>query len=137
MLKRSVFLVITCLFFGALSTQLSAQSETGWNTGFFYTQVYCDGEVLGWAWGTLDFHYVRHFNNDGDLSFIIYTAKGEGECDFSDEKFTYKEKGKIRFDRETEEYVIHLKGDQGSRYMMHISIDWDTGEWIFGPANCK
>jgi hypothetical protein len=137
MLRKSLFIVIACLFIGAFSTQLSAQSESVWSSSFFYTQVYCDGEVLGWAYGTMDYHYVEHYKK-GELVSIIYQAKGDAVCNFSDEKFSYKEKGKIRIgDEVTENYVIHLKGDQGSRYMMHITIDQDTWEWIFGPANCK
>jgi len=136
-MKKSFIFVFICLLFGAFSTELSAQSEPEWMPVFSWTQVYCDGEVLGYAWGNMYFHRVRHFNKDGDLRFIIYQLKGEAECDFSNEKFNYKEKGKIIFDKEIENYVLHLKGDQGSRYMMHISIDWDTGEWIFGPTNCK
>mgnify|MGYP001813789205 FL=1 len=136
MLKKSLFIAITCLFIGAFSTQLSAQSETSWETSGFYTYVVCDGEYLGYINGIMDYHLVRHFKN-GELAFVIYQAKGEAESSFSDEKFSYKEKGKIRFDKEIEYYVLHLKGDQGSSYMMHITIDWDTWEWIFGPVNCK
>ena len=136
MLKKFFYLVSICLLFGALSTQLSAQSVSSWETGGFYTYVVCDGVYLGYIYGTMDYHLVRHFE-DGELAHVIYQAKGEAESSFSDETFSYKEKGKINFDKETENYVLHLKGDQGSSYMMHITIDWDTGEWIFGPVNCK
>ena len=138
MKKKSVFLVIICLFLGAGLSKLSAQSETGWWSGGFITQVNCDGNILGDVYGTLDFHYVEYYKNGEWISWK-YMAKGEAECTFSDEKFTYKEKGK-EWDKidGVGSYVAHLKGDQGSRYMMHLTIDYRVSPWVwtFKIANC-
>ena len=139
MKKKSIFLVIICLFIGAGISQLSAQSETGWATSFFYTQVSCDGVILGYVYGTLDYHYVDHFTK-GEWIFTNYQAKGEAECNFSDEKFTYKEKGKHWLKNDAVgNYVVRLKGDQGSTYMMHLTIDYKADPWVwtFLNTNCK
>jgi len=140
MQKKSIFLVIICLFLGAGLSKLSAQSESNWGTSNFFTKVSCDGEILGWAYGTLNFHVVNHYKK-GEWIFANYQAKGEAVCTFSDEKFTYKEQGKdwaktypIGY------YVIHLKGDQGSTYMMHLSIDYSypyPWKWDFQNTKCK
>jgi hypothetical protein len=138
MLKKSFFLVIICLLFGAFSTQLSAQSNQGWGQGWYMTQVVCDGEYLGDVWGFCDVHYVAHFK-DGEWVFTNYQAKGEGYCTWSDEKFSYKEKGKHWVKNEgVGYYVLRLKGDQGSKFNLHVSIDYNTypWTWTFTKANC-
>ena len=86
--------------------------------------------------GDLEFHSVSYYNTDDEWVHDIYLAKGEAECDFSEETFYYSEKGKYSAEG-TAGFVVHLKGDQGSKIMMHIAIDIATWEWTFGPANCK
>lgn len=132
-------IVIICLLFGALSTQLSAQSESIWGSGGFHTQVWCDGEMLGWAGGIMDFHATVHWK-DGNYVFGNYQAKGEAVCDFSEEKFTYKEKGKEWMKTyPVGYYTVLLKGDQGSTFKMFLSIDWSQSppEWTVLKANCN
>ena len=138
MQKRSIFLVIICLFLGAGLSQISAQSETGRFSGNYYTEVNCDGNMLGYVYGTMDVHFVDHYQ-DGEWIFWNYVAKGEAECTFSTEKFTYKEKGKEWEKNDVVgSYVIHLKGDQGSKYMAHLTIDYKVSPWVwtFQITNC-
>ena len=138
MKKKSAFLVIICLFLGAGLSQISAQSETGWFSGNYYTEVHCDGNMLGYVYGTMDVHSVHHYQ-DGEWIFRNYTAKGEAVSTFSTEKFTYKEKGKewLKTDL-VGSYVVHLKGDQGSKYMAHLTIDYKANPWVwtFQIINC-
>jgi hypothetical protein len=139
MQKKSIFLVIICLFLGAGLSQISAQSETGWFSGDFFTEVNCDGNMLGHVYGTLNVHFVDHYQ-DGEWIFWNYMAKGEAVCTFSDEKFTYKEKGKEwNKTYPIGSYVVHLKGDQGSKYMAHLTIDYSypyPWKWTFQITNC-
>jgi len=139
MLKKRVFYVFICLFLGAGLSQISAQSETGRYSGNFFTEVHCDGDMLGWVHGTLDVHFVDHFK-DGEWIGWTYMAKGEAVSTFSNEKFTYKEKGKewLKTDM-VGSYVVHLKGDQGSKYMAHLTIDYSypyPWKWTFQIINC-
>jgi hypothetical protein len=139
MMKKSIILVIICLVFGALSTQLSAQSESGWYTSLFYTQLECDGTFLGYVGGVMNFHVVDHYNKDGEWVFANYMARGEATCSFSDENFTYQEKGKEWLKNDAVgHYIIHLKGDQGSKFQLHVTIDYKTtpATWTFVKANC-
>ena len=138
MLKKRVFYVFICLFLGAGLSQISAQSETGRFSGNFFTEVHCDGDMLGWVHGTLDVHFVDHFK-DGEWIGWTYMAKGEAVSTYSNEKFTYKEKGKewLKTDM-VGSYVVHLKGDQGSKYMAHLTIDYKADPWVwtFQIINC-
>jgi hypothetical protein len=140
MQKKSVFLVIICLFFGAGISQLSAQSEsrsyTGWWNWPFYTEVYCDGVMLGTVSGDLDFHYVNHVDKKGNETLFLQ-AKGHGVCDWSDETFTYKEFDKIDYGTGIYGWTYHLKGNKGSRFMGHITWNMGTGAEIIGPTSCK
>jgi len=139
MLKKSFFLVIICLLFGAFSTQLSAQSESNWGNSLFYTEVVCDGVFLGYVWGIMDYHFVDHYK-DGEWIFTNYMAKGDAVSTFSDEKFTYKEKGKLWLKNDqVAYYIIQLKGDQGSKFHLHLSIDYKTTPetWTFHKAKCQ
>ena len=137
MQKKSIFLVIICLFIGAVSIQLSAQSENateqGWWHGGFYTEVYCDGVELGIVSGHLDFHWVDSPKNEK----YILQAKGEGVADWSGETFTYKEIDKVDWGEGIYSWVYHLKGDMGSRFMGHVTWNTITNEVTVGPTSCK
>ena len=139
MKKKSIFLVIISLFLGGGLLNLSAQSESVWASNDFFTEVHCDGVMLGWVYGTLEVHFVPHYK-DGEWIFTNYRAKGAAQCTFSDEKFTYMEKGKEWLKNDlVGNYVVHLKGDQGSKYMAHLTIDYKAAPWVWTiqRANCK
>ena len=139
-MKMKSVLMVVCLFIGAVSIQLSAQSTaksyTGWWNWPFLTEVYCDGVMLGTVSGDLDFHYVIHVDKEGNETWILQ-AKGEGDADWSVEKFVYKELDKIDYGTGIYSWVYHLKGNMGSRYMGHITWNMGTGEETIGPATCK
>ncbi|MFO7668400.1 MAG: hypothetical protein R6W31_01960 [Bacteroidales bacterium] len=139
-MKTKSFLLIFCLFAGAAMMSLSAQSDTksfqGWWNWPFYTEVYCDGAILGTVSGDLDFHYVVHVSKDYTETHI-YQAKGLGTCDWSDETFTYKEVDKIDEGEGIYSWTYHLKGNLGSKFMGHVTWNMLTDEIIVGPATCK
>ena len=139
-MKTKSFLVIFCLFAGAALMSLSAQdkpiTDQGWWNWPFFTEVYCDGVMLGTVSGDLDFHYVVHVSKDGNETHI-YQAKGQGTCDWSDEIFTYKEVDKINWGDGIYSWTYHLKGNMGSRFMGHITWNMNTGETVVGPTSCK
>lgn len=140
MMKTKSFLMIICLFAGAALMSLSAQDKpettTGWWNWPFLTEVYCDGDMLGTVSGDLDFHYVVHIGKDGNETHI-YQAKGMATCDWSEEKFTYKEVDKIDWGEGIYSWTYHLKGNMGSRFMGHVTWDMNTGEMTVGPTSCK
>jgi hypothetical protein len=139
-MKTKSVIMIFCLFIGAVSIQLSAQSTSKSNTGWwnwpFYTEVYCDGTILGTINGDLDFHYVIHVDKDGNETWILQ-AKGEGVADWSGETFVYKELDKIDYGTGIYAWTFHLKGNKGNHYMGHITWNMVTGAQIIGPTTCK
>lgn len=139
-MKTKNFLFIFCLFTGAALMSLSAQTKPetiqGWSNGIFTTEVYCDGVMLGTATGTVDFHFIHHLGKDGNWT-SIYQAKGTAVGDWTEEKFTYKERDKVDWSGGDYSWIYHLKGDMGSRFMGHITWNMYTDEISLGPIKCK
>lgn len=132
--------MIFCLFAGAALMTLSAQNKpetyTGWSSNEFFTEVYCDGVILGTVTGILVQHYVWHLDKYGNWTSILQ-AKGKATCDWSDEIFTYKEKDKVDWTGGDYSWVYHLKGNMGSKFMGHVTWNMVTNEVIVGPTTCK
>jgi hypothetical protein len=120
----------------SLSAQNKPETYTGWDNMEFYTEVYCDGVVLGTVTGNLDVHYVWKLDRYGNWS-VIFQAKGIAAGDWTEETFTYKELDKADYGEGTYSWIYHLKGNMGSKFMGHVTWNMLTGEIIVGPATCK
>jgi hypothetical protein len=144
MQKKSVFLVIICLFLGAASIQLSAQSENrtyqGWDEYSAITPIYCEGEEVDILSLDVKIHFVFHVK-DGDVVWETDQIKGTAtSASPGDETFKYRE-----IDTYISENIIYFrynaKGDMGTHYMgtMLVDISGSWGGEIFTPLRtvCK
>ncbi len=140
-MKTKSFLMIFCLFAGAVLMSLSAQSieksYPGWSNSLFYTEVYCEGEQVDYVEGVLKVHFVRHYAGGSWWKWEIYQAKGEGQSLWTGEVFKYKEVDKVDWGEGIYSWTYHLKGNRGSKYMGHVTWDMNTGEIKVGPTSCK
>lgn len=144
MKRKSALLVITCLFLGAASIQLSAQSDNrtyqGWDEYSAVTPIYCDGEEVDLLLLEVRVHYVYHVK-DGEVVWEHDQIKGTAaSVSPGDEVFKYKE-----IDTYLSESIIYFrynaKGDLGTHYMgtMLVDISGGWGFEIFTPLStvCK
>ncbi|MCK5694284.1 MAG: hypothetical protein KAI08_15580 [Bacteroidales bacterium] len=130
MKKKSAFLVIICLFLGAVFTQISAQTFQGWASFGFGTEVYCDGELTDYVEGVMRVHWVFH---EGEEVWQILQVKGIGSS-ASGEEFKYKEKDKKDdFADAVVYYHYNLKGNEGNHYIGTAKVDLAT--WTFTPIH--
>jgi hypothetical protein len=139
MQRKSIFLVIICLFLGAGLSQLSAQNNGAiqdWMRSWeVRVDVYCDGDIVDVIDCTVDIHQVRKM----DLVPIwrIYQLKGEGVSRNTDEVFKYKEGSKSDYDNLEATWHYHLIGNMGTVYIGFVTYDWTTREVTLGPTVCK
>ena len=141
MKRKSALLVIICLFLGAASIQLSAQSENrsyqGWYEFSYYTDIYCEGDVADVLLWDTKVHWVVHFK-DGVIVRHMEQLKGTAISSYTGEKFKYKEK-----DYYLNDDIIYIqynaKGDMGSHYIgtMLIDISGGWGNEVFTPLRTK
>ena len=131
--------LIFCLLAGLTSTQLFGQSPNKayqwFDSGEFFTDVFCDGEAVDYVEGFLEFHRVVLWK-EGRV-FDIIQAKGHGESMYTGEIFKYKEVDKISWGDGMYKWTYHLKGNMGSKYMGHIVWNMNTGELTAGPTSCN
>ena len=114
--KKSAFLVIICLFLGAVFTQISAQrTYQGKTTSTFWIDVYCDGVLTDQVKGEMRTHWVFH---SGQGTWQILQIKGSASSE-SGEEFKYIEND--RKDLFLDPWVVklhyNLKGNQGNHYI--------------------
>ena len=146
MKRKSALLVIICLFIGAVSFQLSAQSENrtyqGWDQFSYVTPIYCEGEIEPIDLLSIDvkIHYVVHFK-DGEVVWETDQLKGTAtSANPGDEIFKYRE-----IDTYLSKNLIYFhynaKGNMGTHYMgtMLVDISGGIGGEIFTPLRtiCK
>lgn len=140
MKRKGALLVIICLFLGAGSTILSAQSENrtyqGWYEFSYYTDIFCEGDVVDVLWWDVKVHYVVHIKN-GEAVWHMEKLKGTATGS-TGENFKYKEK-----DYYLNDDIIYIqynaKGDEGSHYIGTMLIDI-SGGWfaeVFTPLRTK
>ena len=131
-MKMRSILMIICLFIGATSIQLSAQSinrsSQGWAYPVFETPVFCDGVMVDYVRGTVKCHWVAHYK-DGWI-WEIDQAKGEGISMKTGELFRYKETDKISYVEGIVTWKYNLKGNMGNHYIGTITMDMSTWEII-------
>lgn len=139
-MKMRRILMIICLFIGAASIQLSAQSINksyqGWWYAVWETPVYCDGVMVDYVRGTVKVHGVAHYK-DGWI-WEIDQAKGEAtSLKPTAEKFRYKETDRISYVEGEIAFKYNLKGNMGSHYIGTITLDLATWEIIsIGQTVC-
>ena len=141
MKRKSALLVIICLFIGAATIQLSAQSENrtyqGWYEFSYYTDIYCEGVVVDVLLWDTKVHYVVHVKNDVVVRHMEQLI-GTATSSYTGEKFKYKEK-----DYYLNDDIIYIqynaKGDMGSHYIgtMLIDISGGWGNEVFTPLRTK
>ena len=137
-MKFKSILTTFCLVFGAATIQLSAQSINkayqGWDDGVFYTEVYCNGEVVDYVEGTLHYHVIIYWK-DGYI-WQKYQAKGEGVSLWTGEVFDYKEIDMISYVDGIYTWHYLLKGDMGNHYVGHVTWDMNTDVITPGATSC-
>lgn len=137
-MKFKVFSVMFCLIAGMLWTQLSAQSinrayqDKGY--GLFYTEVYCNGEVVDEVEGNLDFHIVVFFYNG--VVWYKWQAKGSGVSTWTGEEFRYFEIDKLDYVNGIYTWHYHLRGDMGNDYVGFVTWDMNTDVMTPGHTVC-
>ena len=142
MKRKSALFVTICLFFGAVSIQLSAQVEIenevfqGTYEWSFVTPVYCEGEDVVVLSFDFKAHYVVHVKDDVVVRHKEQ-LKGTATSD-TGETFKYKET-----DTYISDYIIYIrfnaKGDMGSHYIgtMLVDISGGSGNEVFTPLSTK
>ncbi|TFH26340.1 MAG: hypothetical protein E4H10_07260 [Bacteroidia bacterium] len=125
-MKIKSFLMILCLFIGAASIQLSAQSANRtyqyWYEWSFSTPVSCEGEAVDVLSFDMKAHVVVHVKDDVVVRHIEQ-IKGEATSSMHEgETFKYRE-----IDTYISGTFIHFhfnaKGDMGTHYIGTMTVD--------------
>ena len=137
-MKIKSLIMILCLFLGAASIQLSAQSENrtyqGWIEFSLTTPVYCEDELVDVLSCDIKAHLVYHIK-DGEGVWRTDQLKGTGtSSNPGGEKFKYREIDTYISD-ETATFHYNAKGDMGNHYIgsMHVDFSGGWGNEIFTP----
>ena len=136
MKKKSAFLVIICLFLGAVFTQISAQTWQGWGTSVPWSiEVYCDGDLTDYVEGVVKVHWIFHA---GEEIWQILQVKGTATSPESGEVFKFKEIDKKDFFPIpwVVTYHYNLKGNMGNHYIGTATVDIsDEENPVFTPIH--
>jgi hypothetical protein len=140
MKKKSAFLVIICLFLGAVFTQISAQKTIqGKTTSYFLLDVYCDGEVVDHIGGMMRTHWVFH-SGQGFWQILQIKGTAYSTDPESTEEFKYIETDRKDLFLDPWVVMIHynLKGNQGSHYVGTAWADLtDLDNIVYTPIKTK
>jgi len=145
-------ILLLCLLMGAGLTQLSAQKgKNGTGTISYYyvwqddpntegwegfsMDVYCGNKFVDHLEGSVTFHELIHFK-DGAWVRIINQDKGEATSTLTGEVFRVKENGWTDKGVTTAILKANYIGNQGSHYIMTVSLDFATGEVEFIKTVC-
>jgi len=142
MKRKSALLVIICLFIGAATIQLSAQSENRtehfWDVWEIEGPIYCEGELVDWLTLNVKVHLILHYK-DGEVVRRTDQIKGTGTgISGTGETFKYREID--TYISETEIYYrFNARGDMGTHYMgtMFADISGGWGNEVFTPLRTK
>jgi len=134
MTKKSAFLVIICLFLGAVFTQISAQTWQGWSfNDSWVAEVYCDGILTDYVKLDVRVHGVYH---EGKEVWLISQIKGTASSIFgTGEEFKYKEIDKKNFFDGPTTVHYNLKGNKGNHYIGTMTVDFSTYPETFLPGH--
>ena len=125
MKKQNAFLVIICLFLGAVFTQVSAQTFQGWdNSDSWVAEVYCDGILTDYVELEVKYHWVYH---EGKDFWLILQMKGTAISAYTGEVFKYKEIDKKNYFDGPTTVHYNLKGNMGNHYIGTMTVDFSPG----------
>jgi len=119
------------------------KSVSVWSSYYFEIPVICNGTQVDFLTGTIEAHYIVHFNN-GEFSFQLSQAKGEAESTSgSGEVFQLKSHDKLgdQVAEDTNSDLIFgnylLRGDKGTLYILSLTWSCSTGKQVVTKIKCK
>lgn len=101
----------------------------------YYTEVYCDGELVDILTGTVTLHCTLHFE-DGVYMWGKYSLHGEA-IGQDGEVFKIKEKDVEYFPLALYDVHYNLKSNLGNHYIAHITFDFSVEPYIVAVSHAE